>query len=347
MQTNDVYPVTYAIHATDNAFVVAGNNHWGEYPAHHGHFYATGGANIVEYYPGNPGKVTNSKLASDPSQSADIVLSSHSTGGSETMGKAEPSMTAMFKEDRCEEAMDDLISGLDKQKEHEQAYLSGLAGCYMRTGATGFRDFLDEVIRVRTFENDKLYAATLELENLFLIREEEYEQAAENYTRIKNEFSDDPTFHQHALFGLGYLHYERLENTGRGAQYFGELVALYPDEELGKYVTMMYEDRISEDIEQAREALADETPVEIGLNGNYPNPYNPVTQISFDLPENTDVLLEVYDLLGRRVAVLVDSPMNAGSHTVNFDASQLASGMYIYRMVTPSFTMSKMMTLIK
>ena len=65
----------------------------------------------------------------------------------------------------------------------------------------------------------------------------------------------------------------------------------------------------------------------------YPNPFNPVTVIPFELPENSRVRLEVYDIMGRRVAVLTDQAYEAGRHQVNWDGTRAASGVYIIRML--------------
>jgi len=88
-------------------------------------------------------------------------------------------------------------------------------------------------------------------------------------------------------------------------------------------------------------------PLEFSLKQNYPNPFNPNTKISFDLPSNVKVMLKVYDMLGREVAMLVDGEMNAGNHEANFNASGLSSGIYIYRLTAGSFTETKRMNLLK
>ncbi len=90
-----------------------------------------------------------------------------------------------------------------------------------------------------------------------------------------------------------------------------------------------------------------ELPSDLTLNQNYPNPFNPTTNISFALPQSGDVRLEVFNMLGQRVGVLADGFMQAGRHTVAFDASALSSGVYVYRLQTGSTVLSKKMTLIK
>jgi hypothetical protein len=96
-------------------------------------------------------------------------------------------------------------------------------------------------------------------------------------------------------------------------------------------------------------AIADESglPRAFALSQNYPNPFNPSTTIKFELPEAADVQMEVFDLTGRKVATLVQERRNAGYHQVNFNASRLASGMYILRMQTAGKTFVKKMTLLK
>ena len=83
------------------------------------------------------------------------------------------------------------------------------------------------------------------------------------------------------------------------------------------------------------------------LEQNYPNPFNPSTRISYQLPVSGNVTLKVYDLLGREVATLVNEEKPAGSYEVSFDASQLSSGVYLYRLSSGSFIETKKMILMK
>ncbi len=88
-------------------------------------------------------------------------------------------------------------------------------------------------------------------------------------------------------------------------------------------------------------------PKEFKLHNNYPNPFNPATRIKFDLPKESFVTLKVYDITGREVASLINSNRKAGYHEVTFDASNLASGIYMYRLIANDFSYTKKMMLIK
>jgi subtilisin family serine protease len=88
-------------------------------------------------------------------------------------------------------------------------------------------------------------------------------------------------------------------------------------------------------------------PEKFGLSQNYPNPFNPTTKISFDVPKQAFVTLKIYDIAGREVAKLADGQYNTGVHTVIFDASKLASGVYFYRLTTNEFVQTKRMVLLK
>jgi len=83
------------------------------------------------------------------------------------------------------------------------------------------------------------------------------------------------------------------------------------------------------------------------LNQNSPNPFNPTTVISFNLPTTQIVQIKVYDVLGREVGTLVDETLKAGSHSVIFEGGRLASGVYFYRLTAGNFSAIKKMLLLK
>ena len=91
----------------------------------------------------------------------------------------------------------------------------------------------------------------------------------------------------------------------------------------------------------------DGLPDGFALNQNYPNPFNPTTTISFSLAVASQVRLEVYDVLGRRVEVRELGRLSSGDHSVEFDGSQLASGVYLYRLITEDRSIARKMMLLK
>jgi len=88
-------------------------------------------------------------------------------------------------------------------------------------------------------------------------------------------------------------------------------------------------------------------PKQFRLEQNYPNPFNPTTEIKFSLAHSSMVTLEVFNLLGQRVATLVNGNKSAGEHQVSFDASTLNSGVYLYRLQSESYSQVRKLTLIK
>ena len=88
-------------------------------------------------------------------------------------------------------------------------------------------------------------------------------------------------------------------------------------------------------------------PASYSLSQNYPNPFNPTTNIKYFIPKESQVSLKVFDVLGREVENLVSTKQAAGTYQVNFNASKLASGVYIYRIIAGDFVKSMKMMLIK
>jgi len=90
-----------------------------------------------------------------------------------------------------------------------------------------------------------------------------------------------------------------------------------------------------------------ELPIEVVLSQNYPNPFNPATKIQFSIPKTEFVTLKIFNLLGQEVSTLVTEKLTPGEYKYSWDASQLASGMYFYKLETESFSITKKMILLR
>ena len=90
-----------------------------------------------------------------------------------------------------------------------------------------------------------------------------------------------------------------------------------------------------------------QTPTAFTLSQNYPNPFNPSTIIKYSIPKSGIVTLKVYNMLGQEVATLVNQMQKSGNYIVNFNANKLASGVYMYRIQSGDFTLTKKMELLK
>ncbi len=94
-------------------------------------------------------------------------------------------------------------------------------------------------------------------------------------------------------------------------------------------------------------SISSHSPESFQLNQNYPNPFNPSTKIYFSIGRKSHTTLEVYDMLGRKAAVLIDGVIEAGGYNIDFNASELPAGVYVYRLSSDGITRSLKMTLLK
>jgi len=133
-----------------------------------------------------------------------------------------------------------------------------------------------------------------------------------------------------ALSGYSYL------------RYFGSF-----DADDGLLIGAVINDTIYGNLHQITDVENQEMFYEYSLFQNYPNPFNPRTIISFTIPKNQFVELKIYDILGNEVAVLVDEYKMAGKTTLEFDASDLSSGIYFYRIKARNFIKTKKLLLAK
>ncbi|MEX0719492.1 MAG: chitobiase/beta-hexosaminidase C-terminal domain-containing protein [Balneolaceae bacterium] len=135
-----------------------------------------------------------------------------------------------------------------------------------------------------------------------------------------------------------------------GADYIGEEIPGEPvtmTAIVGYYGDFQLTPRSASDMGSTVSNERDDSPNKFALEQNYPNPFNPTTNIRYSVADVSDVSLVIYDILGRKVATLVNEVKAPGAYTVNFDASRLGSGAYFYRIDAGDFVSIKKMMLIK
>ncbi len=179
------------------------------------------------------------------------------------------------------------------------------------------------------------------LSNLCLVSAKEYGTAINNFDQIiQQNFNSDLALYRaiDALTTSLLISDDSTLNKNSVGKYY---VSGFDD--YGIKVRDLLRTRKVGSLENWKEII----PKEYTLYQNYPNPFNPVTTIKFDLPKDGLVQLEVFDILGRRIYTIVNEYKSAGSYEHQFDASLLASGVYIYKIQAGSFISSKKMLLLK
>ncbi len=344
----DVYPAGFqgsAVRADYNANVVGQGNFWGVYPPQSINFYATNGA-LIFYQPGHSGPWTGPLSKISPAAYQDNSNSTLQTNDAPDFSLDDSLLNAakLMTENKYDEASKIYLNEFRSNKNNlakSKYLLTSLAECYRAQGKKDFSDFLNNEVRSNISKTNELYATTLELENLFLIPEHKYEQALNNLTTLKTEFSDNDVIYKSALFSLGYLYSSLINNVDEGKAYYDELEKKYPDDILTWQSKLLQGeiDSIPSDVYALSKKVVSSGKIsdikDFSLLGNYPNPFNPTTTIRYSLPYQSTVELKIYDIMGREVKSFIIPSKSKGYHNitwngVNGNGDQVSSGVYLY-----------------
>jgi tetratricopeptide (TPR) repeat protein len=211
----------------------------------------------------------------------------------------------------------------------DQEYFDGL-----RTTYTSLASSTDDSLMMKIFN---------QLSTLCLVGQQEYTPAINEFDEIiqQNPNTEEAVFAEIDAVTTGML-IEGSDSTlqkGRLGKYL-----IKPGSNHFSKLNGILKKNFGTNKEETEEEIL---PTEYTLYQNYPNPFNPVTTIKYDLPFASDVSLIIYDILGRKVKELVNTKQPAGRYEVQFDASNLASGVYIYQLIADEFISSKKMILLK
>lgn len=301
----------------------------------------------------------NPGLSSDPNAGRAIVI------GNDNQGTTATASLSMQGND------DDLANALDKEKDkkYDEAIplflkvfknnKDGLLGsyalckieeCFTQGNRKDYQTYSNSEIKPFIKEGSENYALALDLETHQFINAGLYKSAINNLLTILQKNSVNAAIEKNTLFTLGAFYHLFYGDEISSDTYFEELKRKYPNDELVNQIkTIKGLGVISNNLEPNAELMpvtSEEKSSGLTIS-NYPNPFNPATTISFSLPKSGPASLKVYNLLGQEVALLINEELSAGRHQVKFDASRLASGIYVYILKANDFTATKKMILMK
>jgi len=244
-------------------------------------------------------------------------------------------------EGKNEEAVVGYLEKLKKDRDNmkRRYILARIMQCYRASGKDRFTDLLRDDIRQKLVKDEKLIGYTIELEAMQLATEGKCKEAVDRLELISSKYSDDEQLYKDGLYSLVYIYLMHLKDEQKAKGYFDQLKQKYPEDlltwqlrvMLGEVEKIPAAEVLAKDIKEYKDK-----PEAIDIFNNYPNPFNAMTTIKYQLPEigtQYFVSLKVYDILGREVVVLADGVKEAGYYTVEFDGSKLSSGIYLMRFV--------------
>lgn len=167
-----------------------------------------------------------------------------------------------------------------------------------------------------------------------------------DYLKIMDEIISEyeGSIKELAMFKKFVFSYFEMNNYKSAIEIAEEMNRLFPSSELTKEAASVLGENYG--IEKKLDFQSIQESKELTI-ANYPNPFNPTTTISFSLPEKNHVSLKIFDILGREIVEIVNEVKDEGTYSVNFDASHLSSGFYIYTLSTGKNKISQKMLLLK
>jgi len=353
---------TYNVEAAWYTNIMAENNWWGTSSPPSNKFNAVSNSSI-DYIPYLTSPPSLSIINSDSYSSAVMPVTLKKTNGTASTVLSDLSSNSLFDDEDIKVALryefeQEYQSAFDIYEKVFKKELNTAKGRYalVRLGDCFFKLNRNEIDKYlagisesyKSLKKDEITVIALDLINRELLTNGECEKVADNMRKIKNEFSINSEIEKSALYGLISLYVNCLGDIKTAASYYEELKQKYPEDELltGCEILLgnQYKASLNEKIVNDNE-LNNQEEVLMTTN-NYPNPFNPSTVISYQLPERNFITIKVYDILGREIATLVNEYKEAGNYSVEFSANkyQLSSGIYFYTLKAgKNFAVKKMM----
>jgi hypothetical protein len=174
----------------------------------------------------------------------------------------------------------------------------------------------------------------------------DFTEAIETADNIIGKYKEDSDYLCGVLYAKGLIQAYDLNETVKAIECFSSIVQKYPENS----IALLAENELSILGIEIKKDVKENSVAEDNLGfstSSYPNPFNPTTTISYTIPKDGKVEIKVYDALGREVAILVNEVKPAGKYNVVFNAANLASGVYFYRITVNDLAVTKKIILMK
>jgi len=224
--------------------------------------------------------------------------------------------------------------------------LSGLFHLYKVMGdMPGLKNYLDNLLSTGNLNSYSPYIKRYLIWNN--VDNKDYDGSLKTADEVFSLANSDEDLQAEMLYEKGLIYRYYLNDYDRAKEMYASIINDYPASPLTVFAENELGIKPDYSFKNAVNAQKQNANISDNELHNYPNPFNPTTTISFNLKQKDYVTLIVYDILGKEVARLVDGLQTEGEHSVSFDGSNLASGMYIYSLKGTNFNISKKMLLLK
>ncbi len=332
----------YDISSAYAGTIFACYNWWGQYPADPVRYGTIDFSNELNYDP-NP----NINNMSENKEPARLFLKTGNKKTSDEMGiKDFDAARGLFSQKKYSEAESALREVINKYPDKLSGRLAliTLNQCLKDDKKEVEREgLLNEIKNMKSDNN--LISVSSHLKAKDLKDNGKPESAASELEEIINKNSNFENM-PFVLYDLATIKYFTLNDKTAGEKYYNTLIEKYPDEEITKSALAILGKL--KPIASPKETAEKKIKIEkTTLLANYPNPFNPATVIKYNLAENTNVTIKVYDVLGREVKTLLNEFKPIGSYEVKFDGTGLSSGLYFYQLKAGNVNQIMKMVLAK
>lgn len=351
---NSIYNNTYSnVRAYYDCNIYAYHNYWG---------YVKDMSKIIADSASNAYIYSDYEMANDPNAGRSLSktifannnsLQNHSQNNSSGYDNEITNALVLQHEGKYNEAIlsYNKILESDIKTSKGSFIISKISECYEKSGRNDFIDYLNKALRPKLSKEDGLSVSALELESHWLTKEGKYDEGIKNLKKIQNDYKDKEEAYKYALFNEGFTYLVYLKDRAKAMETFNYLETKYPEDNIiaeskillgEKPVKFSEPKQIFDENKTKKSQINKNIPEDYELLGNFPNPFNPSTTISYAIPKQSLVEVKIYNIMGNEVKSFILNSQDAGYHSLVWDGKNMnnepvSSGTYIYKLRAVSY----------